>query len=68
MQHKMQVDKLAYLCKAEKYFAVLKKEGNLDFIDISMNLSSEAEIEFVGDTQSPGVTEPPKTGPPKKLV
>lgn len=51
LEHKSHVDRLAALCKSEKYFVALR-EGLFDFIDISMNLSAEAEIEFVGDTQS----------------
>ncbi len=51
LEHKGKVDRLAALCKSEKYFAALR-EGLFDFIDISMNLSAEAEIEFVGDAQS----------------
>lgn len=51
LEHKTQVDRLATLGNSEKYFAALR-EGLFDFIDISMNLSAEAEIEFVGDTQS----------------
>ena len=50
LEHKAQVDRLVLLCKSEKYFAALQ-EGLFDFVDISMNLSAEAEIEFVGDTQ-----------------
>lgn len=51
LEHKSQVDRLAALCKSEKYFVALR-EGLFDFIDISMNLSAEAEIEFVGNAQS----------------
>jgi hypothetical protein len=51
LEHKPQIDRLAVLCKSEKYFVALR-EGLFDFIDISMCLSAEAEIEFVGDPQS----------------
>lgn len=47
MQHKVHIDKLASMCKADNYFKTLRNEGSFDFIDIIENLSPEIEVKFV---------------------